>query len=379
MRKGIFWFCFFIGRNSMENLQSRLKGTFQRMNDSGFDVLIVSSNANIQYLFGHTLITGDRLGVAVVTASGDRHIVLNEIFSDQIGQISNEKVHYYKDGENPLERVLALIPMSSRVGIDKHLNIATFLQITSKRDDLKIRLSDCIERQREIKGIEEINILRQSSRITDSVMHQIGQLQHFPTTEREVVKTIRSFYESSGVHDLTFLPIIASGNNTANPHHRAGDKFIEEHKPLLIDMGGKYNNYCSDMTRMFSFSKLHGKFLSHYDSLKEVQNDVLEIMKPGIELREIDLFIRNRLEKRGLAQYFIHATGHGIGLEAYEYPFINKENKETLKEGMVVTIGPGLYFEGEFGIRLEDVVCVTETGCENLNKSPKELVTLEFQ
>lgn len=369
---------FFIGRYWMKKNDGRILATLNTMEDLNFEFLIVSSKENIRYLFGQVLETGKRLSAVIVKSNGDMHLIINQMFSDKVIHVSNMKIHYYNDGENPLVEIMKALPAGGYGGIDQTFNIKDYLEIVNNRTDVKLVLSNCVEKIREIKETEEINLLRQSSRIADAVMHQIVQLQSFPDTEESIERIIKGFFREYDVSHLTFNPIIASSDNTANPHHIPSYRFTEMNKPLLIDLGGKYQGYCSDTTRMFYFSEADKKFLSYYEYLKEAQNSVLEIIKPGIEIREIELFIRDYLKKKNLEELFIHGTGHGIGLEAYESPNIHSQNKEIVKEGMVITVGPGLYARGEFGMRIEDVICVTENGYENFNKSSKDLVLLEF-
>lgn len=363
----------------MTKMNQRVEKLLSNMNNLHYDVFVIASKENIKYLFGHSFSTGKRISAAIINSKGETHFLLNHIFSNQLETTSEMNIQYYQDGDNPVEKIVNLIPFNSSVAIDQALNIQTYYEIMNNRSDIKLQLSDCIERLREIKDEEEINLLRQSSRISDAVMHQIVQLLQHPTTERTIGQTIGNFFEGYGITDLTFNPIVACGENTVNPHHVPGDRFIRDNEPLLIDMGCIYKGYCSDMTRMFGMSGLHEQFLSYYEYLQEAQSSVLEIIKPGIELREIDIFLRNYLKKRNLDTHFIHGIGHGIGLEGHEYPYIHSQNKETVKEGMVVTIGPGIYLEGKYGVRIEDVICVTKSGVENLNNSTKELVLLDYQ
>jgi len=363
----------------MTKINARVEKFVSNMNDLQYDVFVIASKENIKYLFGHSFNTGNRISAAIINSKGETHFLLNKIFTNQLEVTSGMNIHYYQDGDNIVGKIGSLVPINSFVGIDKGINLITYFEIVNSRSDIKLQLSDCIERLREIKDEEEINLLRQSSRISDAVMHQIVQLLQHPTTERTIGQTIGNFFEGYGITDLTFKPIVACGENTVNPHHVPGDRFIRDNEPLLIDMGCIYKGYCSDMTRMFGMTGVDELFLSYYEYLQEAQRSVLEIIKPGIELREIDFFTREYLKKRNLDPHFIHSIGHGIGLEGHEYPYIHSQNKEIVKEGMVITVGPGIYLDGKFGLRIEDVICITKGGYENLNNSTKELVLLDYQ
>lgn len=360
----------------MEKVNDRLLATLNVMGKLNLDYLIVSSKENIRYLFSSNLETGKRLSMLIIDSNGDVNLIVNELFVEKVIHIPNMKVQYYRDGENPVDYALQLLSANSRVGIERVLNVEVYLQLVESSKNIKVEISECIERIREIKDENELSLLRQSSRIADAVIHQIAQLQEFPTTEETIARMAKSFFREYSVTDFTFNPIIASASNTANPHHIPGDKFTEANQPLLIDLGGKYKGYCSDTTRMFHFSDVDERFLNYYEHLKEAHSAVLEIIKPGLEMREIDFFIREYLRRKNLDELLIHGLGHGIGLEAHEFPYIHGNNREIVKEGMVITVGPGIYIRDDFGIRIEDIICITENGYENFNQLSKELVLL---
>lgn len=355
----------------------RLRKLLAKMNEMQLDRLVLVSKENLSYLFHFTFDTGKRISACTINSQGDIRFFVNSIFSEGVAEDFPFHVTFYRDGDYPIDLILQQIPLHERVGIDENLVSSAMYYIIQNRKDLTLSISDCVERLREIKDENEINALSQSARIADAVMLQTVQLQTYPTTEEKIAQMVVSFFDNYEVDEVSFTPIVASGVNTVNPHHKAGNTMILPNEPLLVDIGAKFNGYCSDMTRMFARSEIFSAYSTLYSRLLEAQQIALDIIRPGIELKEIDRSIRNYLKRYNLEQYFIHGTGHGIGIEAYELPYIHHNNTEIVKEGMVVTVGPGLYLQGNYGLRIEDVVLVTKTGSECLNKLPKELLILE--
>lgn len=357
--------------------QNRLRKLVNQMNIKKLETLVIITQENLDYLFGFKLNSGKRLTACVINKHGEVIFFINSIYERNTLEQLKYPIKFYHDGEDPIALILNEISFKQHVGVDRNFKYFSINSILERRKDLTLVLSDCVESLREIKDQSEINALYQSAIITDAVVQQVAQLQTHPTSEGEIAKMVASFFDNYNIDELTFNPIIATGINAVNPHHQAGDDIVGQNDLLLIDIGAKYKGYCSDMTRMYANGGISHELSTLYDHLLEAQQMAIDMIRPGIELREIDLTIRNYLKRYHLEDYFIHATGHGIGLEATELPYINHRNTDIVKEGMVVTIGPGLYLQDKYGLRIEDVVCVTKTGSQSLNRLSKDLLILE--
>ncbi len=204
-------------------------------------------------------------------------------------------------------------------------------------------------------------------------------------SEKEISDALETAIRAGGKFELAFPSIIAFGEGAAEPHHEPrGDRFLKRGDPILIDCGAKYKGWCSDVTRMFCFGEPLPEFREKYEKVLRIHEEVLPQFLPGKRVKELDLFVRQELgfdEK-----YFIHGLGHGVGKEVHEAPRITSVFKkmvapnppEILKEGMVVTCEPGLYFPEKFGIRIEDILVVREGKPEILSKTPRMLQILKY-
>ncbi len=343
-----------------------------------FDHLVVTSSFNLKYLLGSTIDTGERMTVLIVSPGKKAKLFIHQMFSDQVPLTNELDIVYYSDEMDPLKVLAANFSSHERLGIDQNWLCSYLIDLLETLPGIKVEKSTIVEKLREIKEGQEIDILRQSARIADAVMYQILQLQHFPSTERDVAGTISSFFAEHGVNELSFKPIIGFGKNSANPHHTITNQMCLPDQPILIDMGGVFNHYCSDITRTFYLGSKNQQFEDLYEIVKETQMQAIEMVKPGVAFSEIDLFVRRAFAKWGYEEFFIHRTGHGIGLELHEGVSIHQKNHEVIRPGMAFSIEPGLYVPDQYGIRIEDIVVVTDDGCEVLNKCSKEVQYLDF-
>ena len=189
--------------------------------------------------------------------------------------------------------------------------------------------------------------------------------------EIDVAWEIKSLGHKHSAEDVSFGPIVAFGKNTSIPHHKSGNTRLKPNDIVLIDMGMKYKGYCSDMTRTI-LPKKPTKLQNHlYNTVLKAQENALNNLKPNLSEQKIDSSARDIIEAAGYSENFGHATGHGVGLNIHESPNLNEKGKAKLKPGMIITIEPGIYLPGKFGIRIEDMALITKQGHKNLTKVPK--------
>lgn len=362
----------------MEPYSTRLLKCFTQIETAKLDHLVVTSHYNLYYLLGEKIDTGERMTVLLLSPGQKAKLFIHQMFADQVPASSEIDVIYYSDEINPIQILAKNFSSHERLGIDQNWFCSYLIDLLKTIPAITVEKSSIVEKLREIKEELEIDILRQSARIADAVMYQIVQLQHLPATEKEVSVTIKSFFAEHGVDELSFKPIIGFGRNAANPHHTISDKVCQLDQPILIDMGGLFQNYCSDITRTFYLGRRNQQFEDLYKIVRETQEKAIEMVRPGIAFSEIDLFVRTSFAKWGYDQFFIHRTGHGIGLELHEGPSIHRNNHDVIQPGMAFSIEPGLYVPDQYGIRIEDIVVVTDSGCEVLNKCSKEVQYLEL-
>lgn len=236
--------------------------------------------------------------------------------------------------------------------------------------------SGVIEAMRMVKSPEEIEGIRKSVQLNSRALEQALTKAKPGMRENELAAEIDYRMRRLGAEGVAFETIVAAGPRSALPHARAGAARMEADWMLLIDMGAMVGGYASDMTRMAHFGKPEKKFRDAYDSVLRAQLAAIAAVRPGRTGAQVDKAARDVLTAAGLGEAFVHSTGHGLGLEIHEDPRIGKAGRVKLAAGMAITIEPGIYLEGWGGIRIEDTVVVTETGCEVLTPTSKELRVL---
>lgn len=232
-----------------------------------------------------------------------------------------------------------------------------------------------IEKLRMIKTDQEIELIRKSASINDQILLKLIPEIKAGKTEKELKYMLEGFIRELGAEGSSFDLIVLFGRKTSMPHGVAGDVHLLEDSPILIDIGVKYKGYSSDMTRTIFYGEPNAEFIDVYELVKKVQQIALDMVRPGVRVKDIDQKVKDILALNG---YILgHSTGHGVGLEIHEAPFINLNNDEVLEENMVITIEPGIYLENKFGVRIEDLVLVNKNGYEILSNIDKNLILIE--
>lgn len=229
---------------------------------------------------------------------------------------------------------------------------------------------------RAIKEPEEISALKKAASLTWRGYQKIVEELKEGITEEELALIFEIFCRKNGASGLSFRPIIAFGDNSAYPHHRAGKSRLKKGQAVLVDVGAIVDHYCGDMTRFTFLNGLADPLSDLEEIVRRAQQKAIDYVKPGIKFGELDQIVQHEFSKTNVKQFYIHSLGHGIGLEAHEFPLIRADGEDRdveLKPGMVFTVEPGLYQPGIGGVRLEDMVLVTNTGCENLFPDRQEV------
>lgn len=237
-----------------------------------------------------------------------------------------------------------------------------------------VETENMIEKQRMVKDEEEIENIKKACRVTDECFEHIVDYIRPGMTEKQIAREIDYYYYKHS-EGLSFDTIVASGENSSKPHAVPTDRRIQNVDIITIDMGCKINGYCSDMTRTIFVGEVPEYIKPVYDLVLKNQEQALQDMKDNANTKQISKMVDNdfRLNNYDL----IHALGHGVGLEVHEEPILSINSEHTLKENMVVTDEPGIYIAGQFGIRIEDTVLITKSGCESLTKSPKRYIIIK--
>ena len=237
-------------------------------------------------------------------------------------------------------------------------------------------LGEAVDDMRMVKDLEELDKIRGAMRIADSAFNHILSVIQPGISEREVALELENFMRRKGASRVSFSTIVAAGDRSALPHAEPTEALVTQGDILLMDYGCVYNGYCSDITRTVIVGQPSDKQCEVYSVVLAAQEAALGMICEGIEAREIDAVARDVIEKAGYGACFSHALGHGVGIEVHEKPRVSAKGREVLREGMVITVEPGIYIPNFGGIRIEDMGCVTKDGFENFTKSPKQLINV---
>ncbi|SKC88232.1 M24 family metallopeptidase [Maledivibacter halophilus] len=350
----------------------RFEKILRNMEKHNMDQMLITSTSSIFYLTGKWIEPGERLLALYMNTQGIKKLYINELFP------INEKLDVdkivYNDSEDPIKMLSKDVEEKGTMGIDKQWPSHFLIRLMNIKDGLNFTNgSPVIDEVRMIKDEEEINLMREASNINDKAMSDLVKTISSEYNEKKVGKILDGIYEKYGTPSFSFSPLIAYGPNAAEPHHSSDNTPLKKGDSVILDIGGKTNYYSSDMTRTVFYKEASEKQREIYKIVLEANLKGIDAVKPGVKFSDIDNAARGVIEKAGYSKYFTHRTGHNIGIDVHEFPDVSKVNDMIVKPGMTFSVEPGIYLTGEFGVRIEDLVLVTENGCEVLNKYTKEM------
>ena len=256
---------------------------------------------------------------------------------------------------------------NKKIGFENSISYKQFCKLKKA----KIKLKDCssfIEILRLIKDRNEIEKIKTACKISKKAIEHSEKKLKIGITEKEIADELEYFLRRCGAEKSAFDIIVASGKNSDNPHHKPTNRKIQKNDIVIIDLGCVYEDYNSDLTRTFFLGKINKIAKKIFEIVKAAQKKALNVIKDGVSCKEVDFAARNFINKNCFGKYFIHGTGHGVGIDIHEEPSVSAKTEAILKAGMVVTVEPGIYIPDRFGVRIEDTVLVTKSGCEVLTK-----------
>ncbi len=350
----------------------RLEKVRQQMGLSNYETLIISDPVSIYYLTGLMIHPGERM-FALVLEQDRMLLFVNRLFP--VNAPEGVEMVWYSDTEDPSEILSSYIPQNNGrvIGIDKAWPARFLLKLQGRIPDAVYQNgSMAIDGVRMMKDASEQEKMREASRLNDKAMGLLEKRVAENKSETEMIAELQGIYKEMGT-GFSFDPIICFGANCANPHHTCNENTVKSGDTVIMDIGCMYEKYCSDMTRTVFYKSVSEEGRKVYDLVLKANLAAIAAVKPGVRFCDIDHAARSVIEEAGYGQYFTHRTGHSIGLEVHDYGDVSSINEEILKPGMIFSIEPGIYLGGNLGVRIEDLVMVTEEGCEVLNKVSKEL------
>ncbi len=354
---------------------TRVKKLVEKFMENNIDGFIVSKPENQYYLSsfsgeGLTIITGNK-----------NYIITDSRYTEQAKkEASDFEIIETKAGFSPFSISFQIIKELGlrRIGIESHsLTVKEYDELTkSFKDTSLIKTEGLIEQLRAIKDIHEISLIKSAQEITDKAFEHILDFIKPGASELELVAELEYFMKKNGSQSTAFQTILVSGPRTSLPHGIPSKRVLQAGDLVTIDFGARFSGYCSDMTRTVIIGKPSEKQLSIYNTVLDAQVKAIEHVKPGLTGKDIDGVARKFIQEEGFGDYFGHGLGHGVGLEIHEAPKLSPKGENKLLPGMIVTIEPGIYIENFGGVRIEDMLVITENGFENLTKSEKQLICL---
>jgi len=257
---------------------------------------------------------------------------------------------------------------NKRIGFDNGISVARLEKLKKSKGVKFESCSNFVEDLRLIKDRNEIKKIKTACKISQKAIEHSEKKFKAGITEKELADELEYFLRKSGAEKSAFEIIVASGKNAADPHHKTKNKKIQKNDIVIIDLGCVCEGYNSDLTRTFFLGRINKVAKKIFEIVKEAQKKAFNVIKAGVSCKEIDFAARNFINKNGFGKYFIHGTGHGVGIDIHEEPTVSAKTEAILKAGMVVTVEPGIYIPNKFGVRMEDTVLVTKNGCEVLTK-----------
>lgn len=346
----------------------------QQLKEHDIQNMIISDPYSIRYLTGYYTDPGERL-LALVMAGQQHYLILNRLFPE-FEPADQLEVIYYHDGEPIMEKIASLLTEGT-TSIDKFWPSQFLLELMAIKPQLQaVNATYILDDLRAIKSEDEIAIMREASRRNDQVMELLVDALKEGQSEQEYSQRLKAFYQDLGHDGFSFEPIVAYGANGADPHHTTDSSRPKLGDPVVLDIGGKYRGYTSDMTRTVFFGQADPLALEVYDIVRRANLAAIATVKAGVPLKEIDRAARKLIEEAGYGQYFTHRLGHFIGQEAHEAGDVSQFNDAPAQVGQVFSIEPGIYLPGQFGVRIEDLVVVTQDGCEVLNHFTKDPIII---
>ncbi|EHB53461.1 peptidase M24 [Mycolicibacterium rhodesiae JS60] len=367
-------------RFSSDVYARRLAAAAAAAADAGLAGLVITPGYDLRYLVGSAAQTFERLTALVVPASGQPIMVVPRLELAALKESAvvdlGLPVHDWVDGENPYALVGAALGGHAQVAVTDSMPALHLLPLAELLGSVPILATDVLRSLRMIKDPAEIDALRRAGAAIDRVHARVPEFLVPGRTEADVADDIAKAIVAEGHSAVAFI-IVGSGPYGADPHHEHSDRVLQAGDIVVVDIGGPYApGYNSDCTRTYSLGEPSTEIAEQYAVLQRAQAAAVAAVRPGVTAEQVDAAARDVLADAGLAEYFVHRTGHGIGLSVHEEPYIVAGNDLTLTEGMAFSVEPGVYFPGRWGARIEDIVIVTADGALAVNNGPHELTVV---
>jgi Xaa-Pro aminopeptidase len=377
-------------RFSTDVYGQRLRVAAAAAADAGLAGLVITPGYDLRYLVGSRAQTFERLTALVLPAAGEPTVIVPRLELASLKESAVTElglaVRDWVDGDDPYR----LVADALRRGREEHesntapaatavtdsMPALHLLPLADVLGVVPILATDVLRRLRMIKDAAEIDALRKAGAAIDRVHARVPEFLVRGRTEADVAADIAEAIVAEGHSEVAFI-IVGSGPHGADPHHECSDRELRAGDIVVVDIGGPYEpGYNSDSTRTYSIGEPDPEVARRYAVLQRAQQAAVDAVRPGVTAEQVDVVARDVLAAEGLADAFVHRTGHGIGLSVHEEPYIVAGNDLPLEEGMAFSVEPGIYFPGQWGARIEDIVVVTADGALSVNNRPHDLIVV---
>jgi Xaa-Pro aminopeptidase len=357
--------------------QARCHKAQRQMQAAGVDALLVGASADLRYLSGYAAHSSERLTCFVLPAQGEPCLVIPAFEAPRLGEAPWFAVHTWTETENPTALVAQALGgvtgHSLAVGDRTWAGFLLRLQEALPGNQW-LSATPLLRELRMVKSAEEVAALREAGAAVDAVFQEMLARPWAGRAEREVGEEMAALMRRGGCEAVDFV-IVASGPNGASPHHANRDRLLQPGDAVVLDFGGPFRDgYYADITRTVVVGPPSAQLRQVYAVVQAAQEAGVRAVRPGVPCQEVDAAARQIIVQAGYGDYFTHRTGHGIGLDGHEEPYMVAGNTLPLAPGMTFSVEPGIYLPGQLGVRIEDIVVCTETGAERLNQASRELI-----
>jgi Xaa-Pro aminopeptidase len=372
----------------VERYAQRLADAARAAADRGVSAVLIGVGADLRWTIGYAALPLERLTMLILPASGRPTLVVPRLealparAAPAVGGGLVDLVTWLET-EDSIAIVARVVGRADRVAVSDRLWAMFLLRLQAALPVTSFGLASQVLRDlRIVKDADEVALLRMAANAADRVIAQMAAGPLVGRTERDVAREIRERLVAEG-HDTAEFAIVGSGPNSASPHHEASDRVIRAGEPVLLDIGGPLGGYGSDITRVLWVTGGDAglgpddEYRRLYGALQDAQAEATASVRPGIPAERVDGVARGMIEAAGYGPNFIHRLGHGIGLEEHEEPYLVAGNAEPLERGMAFSVEPGIYLEGRYGARIEDIVVCGDAGPIVLNEAPRDLLVVD--
>ncbi|MFJ6560147.1 aminopeptidase P family protein [Streptomyces sp. NPDC091412] len=364
-----------------DDYRVRLERAARAAADAGLAGLLVAPGPDLAWLTGYapTAVT-ERLTLLVLAAGREPVLVVPTLEAPDAAKASGASalaLRDWTDGTDPYAVTAALLDDRGRFGISDNtwaMHLLALQQTLPKTSYAS--LTEALPMLRAVKDAAEVELLAAAGAAADAAFEEIRKLRFSGRRESEVAADLAGLLRRFG-HSQVDFTIVGSGPNGANPHHEVGDRVIERGDMVVLDFGGLKDGYGSDTTRTVHVGEPTDEERRVHDIVREAQEAGFRAVRPGVSCQEVDRAARAVITRAGYGEFFIHRTGHGIGVTTHEPPYMIEGEEQPLVPGMCFSVEPGIYLPGRFGVRIEDIVTVTEDGGRRLNDTTREMVIVD--